>query len=395
MTHLPIEAIDLFSGIGGITLALHGIVTPVAYCDVWDISRRVLTKAIQVAEIPKAPICHDVHELNKTWLQTHNPSACPKMVVGGFPCVGFSPHGKQLGFKEKQSNLFYEMLRVVDDFQIEYVFMENVPGILRLGMHSVVSEFATRGFDLRWGVFPANAVGAPHERKRWFCLAVKKGTATQFNVRNMPAYNAFTWDPTNEPPRMTLELSKEREERCQMLGNSVVPDCVRYAFLYLVQGMHQQRLSTLSPVTVELEAVHPSMKKVANVQKRWPVYGTLESTIVSEIKRPLTAIPPEAALIFDPTAFVTTKEVSPLSKGAFLTQNYNAYRWATPRKSIVSACNFLTPRSVRDLPTQVRFEAGTPEELRHGQIAAEFVEYLMGFPLGFTKATSASGAQVQ
>ena len=56
----------------------------------------------------------------------------------------------------------------------------------------------------------------------------------------------------------------------------------------------------------------------------------------------------------------------------------------TPRHGNVSDANILTERALRDLPSQVRFERTTRDELRGDQIAPEFVEYLMGFPIGWT-----------
>lgn len=51
---------------------------------------------------------------------------------------------------------------------------------------------------------------------------------------------------------------------------------------------------------------------------------------------------------------------------------------------MVTASHVLTPRTLRDLPSQVRFERQTPEELRKGQLSPEFVEYMMGYPAGWT-----------
>jgi hypothetical protein len=57
-------------------------------------------------------------------------------------------------------------------------------------------------------------------------------------------------------------------------------------------------------------------------------------------------------------------------------------RWTTPRHGMIDPCNFCTERSWYDLPTQVRFEAGTAEDARAGTVAAPFLEWLMGYPTG-------------
>lgn len=66
-------------------------------------------------------------------------------------------------------------------------------------------------------------------------------------------------------------------------------------------------------------------------------------------------------------------------------------RWATPRASMHGAARTLTLRCMRDLPTQVRFADTTPACQKRFSDAGlvcnpEWVEWLMGFPLGWTDA---------
>ena len=64
--------------------------------------------------------------------------------------------------------------------------------------------------------------------------------------------------------------------------------------------------------------------------------------------------------------------------------------WPTPRAQMSTHSNILSKRTIRDLPTVVLFATkfgGTrlpkPE---HGQVVnPRFVEWLMGFPLDYTK----------
>jgi hypothetical protein len=58
--------------------------------------------------------------------------------------------------------------------------------------------------------------------------------------------------------------------------------------------------------------------------------------------------------------------------------------WATPRGGAIGSTRVLTKRSITDLGTQLRFEAGTPDRTRPGRPDPEFVEWLMGFPPGWT-----------
>jgi hypothetical protein len=62
--------------------------------------------------------------------------------------------------------------------------------------------------------------------------------------------------------------------------------------------------------------------------------------------------------------------------------------WATPRASSVGGCVILTERGSKDLITQVRFERGTPDAHRGRAMSPAWLEWLMGFPEGYTAIDS-------
>ena len=75
-------------------------------------------------------------------------------------------------------------------------------------------------------------------------------------------------------------------------------------------------------------------------------------------------------------------------KGKILRQDVVRYRWNTPRASGGnSATRNMTYRSIRDLSSQLRFEINTKG--RHMHQNPEWVEWLMGLPLGWTDVTRA------
>jgi len=52
--------------------------------------------------------------------------------------------------------------------------VENSPLLTSRGLHRVLGDLASLGFDARWGVVSAAAVGAPHKRDRIWILANAK-----------------------------------------------------------------------------------------------------------------------------------------------------------------------------------------------------------------------------
>ena len=92
-------------------------------------------------------------------------------IHAGFPCQDISVAGGGAGIEGERSGLWSEVVRVVHAIRPAKVFIENSPAIVSRGLVVVLSDLADLGFDAQWCVLPASAVGAPHFRARWFCLA--------------------------------------------------------------------------------------------------------------------------------------------------------------------------------------------------------------------------------
>lgn len=388
-----LRSLDLFSGIGGITRAMHGLAMPIAYCDWAEESRRVLQANMSAGRLPVAAVSADVRELGVDWLKRTAAGAMPDIIVGGFPCVGFSALGHRKGFEERQSGLFSEILRIADETRCPMLFLENVPNVLKLGMHDVAHELATkRGYELRWCVVAAEDVGAPHVRSRWFCLAVRPGYKHRWNLASK--YAPHPWSAAKMPPRATPLASNLSRASMRLLGNSVVPDAVRYAFLYLSGGCNAIPSSldtpaglTLSPSVASPAAPGKHRRVFYAGRIEWPKCGVLLPTDRAPADRPQPIPfrkPPHLTLVFDPSLFKATKPPSGLLSVPRLTEPVTVSRWATPRHGCISAVNYITERTAHDLPTQVRFEASTRDRDRAGGVNPAFVEWLMGYPKGWT-----------
>jgi len=161
-----LNGLDLFSGIGGITIALAPWVKPLAYCENDRYAASVLLSRMRDGFIPQSPIWDDVRTLSGGMV----PGPID-IIYGGFPCQDISVAGLGAGLEGKRSGLFFEIMRLVSEINPAFVFLENVPAIRTRGGERVGKELASRGYDCRWGVVSAAEVGAPHLRKRWFLLA--------------------------------------------------------------------------------------------------------------------------------------------------------------------------------------------------------------------------------
>ena len=89
----------------------------------------------------------------------------------GFPCQDISVAGNGAGIKGERSGLWSEVVRVADETEVPELWLENSPAITSRGLGTVLGDLAELGFDAEWCVLPASAVGAPHRRARWWCIA--------------------------------------------------------------------------------------------------------------------------------------------------------------------------------------------------------------------------------
>lgn len=167
--------IDLFSGIGGFSLAAHwaGFTTEV-FCERDEFCQKVINK-----HWPAVPIVSDIHEFDGT--RYHG----AELLTGGFPCPPYSVAGKRLGNKDERA-LWPQMLRVIRECQPHFVVGENVAGIINMALDGVLSDLENEGYSTRAFVFPACAVNAPHKRDRVWIVAVSNRGVCQPSAIHRP-----------------------------------------------------------------------------------------------------------------------------------------------------------------------------------------------------------------
>lgn len=162
-----LNGLDLFSGIGGNTLALRKYIKTIAYCEFDRHAQGVLLSRMRSGDIEPAPIWDDIKTLTKGQF------ACNiDIIVGGFPCQDISVAGKGAGItQETRSGLFFEVMRLARELKPTFIFLENVPAIRTRGLDIVLQELTKAGYDCRWTMLSASDIGANHKRERWFLLA--------------------------------------------------------------------------------------------------------------------------------------------------------------------------------------------------------------------------------
>jgi hypothetical protein len=303
-------------------------------------------------------------------------------------CIGFSTAGKREGLTNAGSSLFSHVKRLAKALRPPMLFLENVGAILcNKDIVEIVRALRALGYDMWWVVLPAYSVGAPQKRSRWFCLCVQRGT-TKIALKPTEPYSRHNW-ASESVPRMIPKSSSEQRRRMRAMGNSVVPDCVRAAFLSLFTGDRIPvptllKQSTKGGPTLTLNPPAPL----------GPAGDSTTFAMVASpgpwqrIAPPPGLLPrPKLGLTLLPSAYTAPKGYEgPEATSGLVTKPRVIDMWSTPRVGNgASGCRVLTERGAKGcLGTQLRFEKSTPTSQRTGVTNPDFAEWMMGFPRGWT-----------
>lgn len=239
-----LNGLDLFSGIGGFTVALASWVRPIAYCEIDPYCQTVLLDGQKNGRIPIAPIWDDIVSF-----PAEDFVGAVDIVYGGFPCQDISIAGAQAGLEGGRSRLFFRVIDIVRTIRPSFVFLENVPAIVSLGLERIGLEFSALGYDCRWTIVSAGELGAPHLRERWWLCAHadRSGLSQSGRLTNAqgerrratrnPTFGVVQSDLWKKPASEFSGMDDgipPKTHRIRALGNAVVPHAAREAFERLI-----------------------------------------------------------------------------------------------------------------------------------------------------------------
>jgi len=174
--------ISLCAGYGGIDIGLKralGNVRTIAFSEIETFVTTNLVAKMEAGIIEPAPIWTNLKTF--PWGKFRGKV---DILSGGFPCQPFSAAGRRAGDQDPR-HLWPHIVRGIEICRPSILFFENVAGIIgaKLGQDwgadikgtpvllHILRELERRNYTPSWGVFSANEVGAPHQRKRVFIFA--------------------------------------------------------------------------------------------------------------------------------------------------------------------------------------------------------------------------------
>ena len=202
--------IDLFSGAGGLScgLVMAGY-TPIGSVEIMDqavatykynfVDKMGFEENVETRDIRDKSVKNDLYESVK--------GKNIDIIVGGFPCQGFSMAGNRI-VTDKRNTLYLDMLEIVNHLKPKVVVMENVPGLRSmLGgkvEEKIINDFEKIGYKINVTVLNAADYYTPQTRRRVIFIGNRIGVD---NYHPKPILEASEYITTKEAIQ---DLMKEK-----------------------------------------------------------------------------------------------------------------------------------------------------------------------------------------
>jgi DNA (cytosine-5)-methyltransferase 1 len=100
------------------------------------------------------------------------------VLTAGFPCQSFSTAGFKKGFRDPRGNLFFEIIRIVEEKRPRIILLENVENIIEHDNQktflTIFNSLSECGYDVKYRTLqPFDYAGIPQRRKRVFIVAFR------------------------------------------------------------------------------------------------------------------------------------------------------------------------------------------------------------------------------
>lgn len=170
--------LDLFAGIGGFRLGMESAGHEcIGFCEI-DKFARASYKAIHDT---KGEI--ELHDITRVTDESIRGIGRVDIICGGFPCQAFSIAGNRRGFEDTRGTLFFEIARFASIIRPQYLFLENVKGLLNhengITFETIISTLDELGYDVEWQVLNSKNFGVPQNRERVFIIGHLRGECTR------------------------------------------------------------------------------------------------------------------------------------------------------------------------------------------------------------------------
>ena len=224
------QIVSLFAGAGGIDLGLIRSGHQVIWANDFDLDS-CETYAHNLGEHIH---CSDIKEVKSNSIPDSD------LIVGGFPCQGFSVANKFRSVEDKRNELYEEMLRIIQEKQPKWFIAENVSGILSLGggevFQMILGDFKAAGYRVTHRLENMADFGVAQKRKRVVILGTRSDLPLDMTLRHP--------DPTHSKnPTLFMKKWVTMGEALRAFQNFDVPQDVASKYKFVERNFTGHRRS--------------------------------------------------------------------------------------------------------------------------------------------------------
>jgi len=167
------------------------------------------------------PVCKPIEEIPSSEIPDGD------VVIGGFPCQGFSIANPYRNEEDKRNELYIQLKRVIEDKQPKYFVAENVTGLCSIGgyetkedrkehkgkvLKKILQELKEIGYKVKFKILNSADFGVPQLRKRVIILGTRDDIQEELN-HPKPTHSKEEWKTVGKAlkglPEEINEKSKE------------------------------------------------------------------------------------------------------------------------------------------------------------------------------------------
>ena len=203
--------IDLFSGAGGLScgMVMAGF-NPVASVEIMP--EAVETYKYNFTEKKKFKETVETRDIRSKEVKEKLYEAVQNVkvdvIVGGFPCQGFSMAGYRV-VDDPRNSLYKEMKEIVEHLKPDYVVMENVEGLRSMlngkVEEKIIEDYREIGYEINLTVLNSADYGVPQFRKRVIFIGNRIGKT---NYHPKPLYNETNYVTLGQGIERFMEMDE-------------------------------------------------------------------------------------------------------------------------------------------------------------------------------------------
>jgi DNA (cytosine-5)-methyltransferase 1 len=191
------NVVSLFSGAGGLDLGF----IQAGHKVIW--ANDIFLDAVKTYKrnIGDHIVFGDIKLIKSNEIPEHD------ILVGGFPCQGFSLANTGRNQSDARNKLYVELLRIIAEKKPKYFLAENVKGILSLAggriFNNIITDFRNCGYNVEFKVLNAADFGVPQKRQRVIIIGSRNDVKFKINYPS-PSHFQIPNTLSGEKPWVTI-----------------------------------------------------------------------------------------------------------------------------------------------------------------------------------------------